>query len=81
MCQPIKTITSNVFTTYIYHLSGRGVRLIIVTSVLPKKNILPLPRVYVYKQTFYKEISEFFCLFGTHKIGHNDIVFDTFSTK
>ena len=66
MCQPIKAIKSNVFTTYIYHLSGSGVELIIVTSVLSKKNILLLPHVYVYKKTFYKEISEFFCLFGTH---------------
>ena len=31
-----------------------------------EKTILPLPYVYVYKKTFYKEISEFFCLFGTH---------------
>ena len=26
----------------------------------PKKTILPLPYVYLYKKTFYKEISEFF---------------------
>ena len=31
-----------------------------------QKTILPLPYVYVYKKTFYKERSEFFCLFGTH---------------
>ena len=31
-----------------------------------QKPILPLPYVYVYKKTFYKEISDFFCLFGTH---------------
>ena len=47
----------------------------------PKKTILPLPYVYLYKKTFYKEISEFFCLFGTHSIARNDIVFDTFSIK
>ena len=81
MCEPIKTIKSKVFTTYIYHLSGRGLGLIIVTSVLSKNTILPLPYVYVYKKTFYKEISEFFCLFGTHLIVRNDVVFDTFSIK
>ena len=53
--QPIKTKKSNVFITYIYHLSGRGVGPIFI-----HKTILPLPHVYVYKKTFYKEISEFF---------------------
>ena len=41
-------------------------RLITVTSVLSKKTILLLPYEYVFKKTFYKEISEFFCLTGAH---------------
>ena len=81
MCQPIETIKSNVFTTYIYHLSGRRGEANYCYISFIQKPILPLPYVYVYKETFYKEISEVFCLFGTHLIARNDIVFDTFSIK
>ena len=78
MCQPIKTINSNVL-----HLSfvREGVEANYCDISFIQKTILPLPYVYVYKKTFYKEISEFFCLFGTHQIARNDIVFDTFSIK
>ena len=83
MCQPIKTIKSNVFTTYLHLAKAIRVREGVEANYcyisFIQKTISPLPHVYVYKKTFYKEISEFFCLFGTHQIVRNDVVFDTFS--
>ena len=68
MCQPIKTIKSNVDYLHLAKaiLVRDGVEANYCYISFIQKTILPIPYVYVYKKTFYKEMSKFFCLFGTH---------------